>query len=105
MKLHDIICIKTTGEKVFLLAETERKTWKVRRPVIAENGSIGHEVEEFFEAELESVEDFTKRLVSEMILKANSQRKLLSVERAIVEEVENEAAIADDQADGIKSVN
>lgn len=94
MTKGQVLCIKTTGEKVYLIAETDRRTWQVRRPIINDNGGIIHEIEEFFENEMETIEDFAKRLVGEMITKARAQKALLKAELAVTEEFEKEVAEA-----------
>lgn len=94
MNPHDIVCIKVTGEKVFLIAETDRRTWMVRRPQIADNGGIFHNTEEFFEVELEPVASYAARMVAEMKLKARSQKELYKDELAMTQEIEEEVAMA-----------
>lgn len=102
MNKQDIVCIKTSGEKVYLIALTDRNTWQVRRPNVTEAGAIEHSVDEFFAGELEPVEAYYTRLVDEMIMKAKVQKKLLKAELSITEELEAEAERA---AQVPKSIN
>lgn len=103
MQAREIVCIRTTGEKVYLIAETDRNTWKVRRPVISEHGEIRHETEEFFSSELATVVEYAQSMVQEMILKAKCQKELMKTELSLTNEVEAEVAraIDDDREDKI----
>lgn len=86
MKAGDILVVRTTGEKVYLIAETDRGTWKVRRPNTKTDGAIEHTVDEFFEGELSTIEDFADAQVQEMVIRHTSQKKL----RALYEKDEVE---------------
>lgn len=94
MTSGEIVILKTTGEKVHLIAETDRRTWKVRRPSIAKDGAIEHLTEEFFETELESIEDFADRTIAEMKLKAHKQKELFIVEQKIEAELQEDDLLA-----------
>jgi hypothetical protein len=79
MQLGDLLTIKTTGELVYVLSETDRKTFKVRRPVMSRDG-ITHFTDEFFADELETIEEHLRRELADMKLKARLQKELLQEE-------------------------
>jgi hypothetical protein len=93
MIIGDIVCVKTTGERVCVLNQT-RDIVQVRRPVGGPDGSVSHEVSEFNEFELETLKDHAARQVSEMILKANAQKELIQAETQIETELQAENVIA-----------
>lgn len=76
----NILCIKTTGERVCVLG-SDTVGFMVRRAVIGDGGKINHEQETFFSFELETVNDHAKRQVSEMILKTEAQVELIKAEQ------------------------
>lgn len=90
MKEADIVVIRTTGEKVYLLGETDRGTWKVRRANVSDSGTIEHVVDEFFAGELATLEQFADQQVSEMIIKATAQKRLYKAETQIARDAETE---------------
>lgn len=82
MNIGDIVCLKVTGEKVYVLDLTA-DTASVRRPTISETGSIYHIVESFNADELESMEDFAQRQIKEVFIKAQAQRDLEKLDREL----------------------
>lgn len=89
-----IHCVRTTGERVFVLSEDEDKnTGKtivtVRRPVVGKNG-LYHNIETFRVDELETIGESLDRDMAEMILKAKKQQEALKAARK--EEEAQEAA-------------
>jgi hypothetical protein len=89
MEKGDIVTLKTTGEKVVLLAH-KPGCWDVRRPNVNKDGGVNHELETFMEIELESIDAFTDRSIKEMKMRARKQKELLKEEQAVVEELEAE---------------
>jgi hypothetical protein len=88
-----IHCVKTTGERVFVLEETvDKNTDKtvvtVRRPIVGKNG-LFHQIETFRKDELETVNESLDRDLAEMILKAKKQQDALKAARK--EEEANDA--------------
>lgn len=81
---NDILCIKTTGEKVYVLntfirsfanKDDLRNMVTVRRPNVADGGGIIHETFDLFEDELESIESHAERQIQEMVLKQNASKR------------------------------
>jgi hypothetical protein len=83
VKAGEICVIKTTGEKVFVLAVTEVNTARVRRPLLFETGAISHAEEIYTVDELESTEDHATRQVAEFGLKARAQKQLRKLEEEL----------------------
>lgn len=82
VSVNDILCIKTTGEKVFVLdtfqrtvAGSAKNFVTVRRPNVADGGGILHETIDLFEDELESIDAHAERQIQEMILKQNASTR------------------------------
>lgn len=86
MQAGSIVVLRTTGEKVFLIAENENGTVEVRRANVNSNGAITHEVNSFFNEELATLEDFANEQVNEMLLKAKVQKRLLDLEAKLDQE-------------------
>lgn len=80
MQFGDLLCMKTTGELVYVLGvyevEGQRTTVDVRRPVMGRAG-ISHPTNGFFADELETPEQHLRHEAKEMMLKANIQREVL----------------------------
>ena len=89
--LGEVAVVRTTGEKVYVIAENDRHVFTVRRPCIGENGGITHLTEEFFAGEISTFEDYATAKVHEMILQTKSQKSLLKAEMQVTEEIEQEA--------------
>lgn len=75
----ELLAIKTTGELVYIISETDRKTYKVRRPSMTRDGIV-HSTDEFFADELETIEAHLRRELSDMKLKAKLQKEVLAEE-------------------------
>jgi hypothetical protein len=82
MIIGEIFCIKTTGEKVYILdlftrsfQDTMRSFVTVRRPNVADGGGIIHETLDLFVDELESVDDHAERQIQEMLLKQKASKR------------------------------
>ena len=89
--LGEVAVVRTTGEKVYVIAENDRHVFTVRRPCIGESGGIMHLTEEFFAGEISTFEDYATEKVREMILQTKSQKSLLKAEMQVTEEIEQEA--------------
>jgi hypothetical protein len=82
MQFGDILCLKTTGELVFVLTTYDNlKTADVRRPTMERDG-IFHKVDTFFQAELETPEEHLRREAKDMILKGDIQNEVLEAREA-----------------------
>lgn len=85
MKFGDILCLKTTGELVFVLgepaADSENKSISVRRPTMTREGII-HSTDVFYQAELETPEEHLRHEAQEMVLKADIQEEMLTLRDA-----------------------
>jgi hypothetical protein len=88
--LGEVAVVRTTGEKVYVIAENERHMFVVRRPCISENGSISHVTEEFFTGELSTLASYADEKVREMVLQTRAQKSLLKAELQLTEELEQE---------------
>jgi hypothetical protein len=88
--LGEVAVVRTTGEKVYVIAENDRHTFTVRRPCISETGGIIHLTEEFFAGEIATFEDYAAEKVREMTIQTKSQKKLLKAEMEVTEEIEQE---------------
>jgi hypothetical protein len=80
-----IYCVKTTGERVFVLkTEEDKNTFNtivtVRRPIVGKNG-LYHSIEQFRVDELETVNESLDRDLAEMILKGEKQAEALKKAR------------------------
>ena len=82
MNVGDICCIKTTGEKVFILdlftrtfSGIIRDMTTVRRPNVTDGGGITHETLDLFVDELESMDSHAERQVQEMVLKQKASSR------------------------------
>lgn len=82
MTVGEILCIKTTGEKVYVLdlftrtfMDTPRNMVTVRRPNVADGGGIIHETLDLFADELEPVDAHAERQIQEMVLKQNASKR------------------------------
>jgi hypothetical protein len=80
-----IHCVKTTGERVFVLEENVDKNTKqtivtVRRPIVGKNG-LFHQIETFRLDELETVNESLDRDLAEMVLKGEKQAEALKKAR------------------------
>ena len=83
----DIVCVKTTGERVFVRS-LDTSTATVRRAIVGEFGIAGYEEVKFDANEVETIKDHASRQVSEMILKAEAQKDLIKAESKIQAELE-----------------
>jgi len=82
MNAGDIVCVKVTGEKVFILdlytrtfAGVAVPMGTVRRPNVADGGGIQFDTMDFFIDELEPLEAHAERQVQEMVLKQNANSR------------------------------
>ena len=90
VKPGEVIALKVTGERVFLLA-LEGGVATVRRPNIAENGALFHVAETFTEAEICSLKEYTEVKLTEMLEQREQQKTLLRKEMEITKQIEAEA--------------
>ena len=77
MEYGTILCMKTTGELVFVLGQGENGDVRVRRPVMTRDG-IDQQVNFFHEAELETIEEHLRHEAKEMVLKSKIQEEILN---------------------------
>ena len=108
IKAGDIAVIRTTGEKVYVLGivnvDDSQSPVTVRRPCVAENGAVQHEVEDFELGELTTPAEYAQAKVDEMMAQRELQRQLLKQEYKITREVEQEAEAAEAEEAGPKVV-
>ena len=90
IKVGEVLCLKTSGEKVFILAVEEDKI-TVRRPFVGESGVYKHAIENFTLGELETISEHMYRQVDEMLQKGDAQKILMKAERKLNEDLEREA--------------
>lgn len=88
---NGIMCLRTTGEIVFILGAYESGDIKVRRPVMTRDGIV-HQEDGFTEAEIETVESHLRRELEEMKMKARLQKEAFASE-------EEEAPVATKKTD------
>lgn len=76
MQFGDILCLKVTGELVFIL-DTFNGTSEVqvRRPTMGRDG-IKHVVDRFYQTELETAEEHLRHEAKEMLLKGKIQQEI-----------------------------
>lgn len=76
---NGIMCLRATGEIVFVLGTYDNGEIKVRRPVMTRDG-IRHQEDGFTAAEIETVESHLRRELEEMKLKAKLQKEAFAEE-------------------------
>jgi hypothetical protein len=86
MKFGDLLCLKTTGELVFVLevfpgTDDTAPQVEVRRPTMTREG-ITHAEDMFYQDELETPEQHLRYEAKEMVLKANIQEEILNAREA-----------------------
>src|SRR5208283_2670140 len=86
-----IVGVKTSGERVFVIRQLDENLWRgpvplylVRRPLVGKEG-LRHENTQFYEDELETVEENLTRELDEMVLKARLTEKILGAYRRELE--------------------
>jgi hypothetical protein len=91
----DIMCVKTTGERVCVLGFTldQEGELRVRRPVIGDGGTISHEKITLNDFEIETITEHAKRQVAEMILKSEAQKDLIVAEKRMQAELDADEAL------------
>lgn len=101
IEVGKIYCLKTTGEKVFVLGVGEQDV-KVRRALTGEHGIYAHKVESFTLGEIETIKEHMQAQIAEMIEKGECQKELMVAEKKLNEQLERE--LAEDPTDGEKVV-
>ena len=87
----DIVCVKTTGERVCVLGNTDNMGHiQVRRATPVNDGGMVYVDTEFNDFEVETIPDHAKRQVSECIIKAEAQKELIKAETKFQQELEAE---------------
>lgn len=101
----EILCIKTTSERVCVLwVDATSNEVGIRRPIAFEGGNIQHSEEKFSDFELETVTNHAERQVNEMILKSKAQVKLMKVETKLQKELEEDEVLSDSETKPALSV-
>jgi hypothetical protein len=85
------MCLKATGEIIFVLGTYDNGDIKVRRPVMTRDG-IEHHLDAFNAEEIETVESHLRKELDEMKLKAKLQKEAFAAE-------EEEAPVATKRTD------
>jgi len=75
-----IMCLKATGEIIFVLGEGDNGGVQVRRPVMTQADGIRHQLDEFTTDEIETVEEHLRKELAEMKLKAKLQKEAFASE-------------------------
>jgi hypothetical protein len=76
---NGIMCLRATGEIVFVLGTYDSGNIRVRRPIMTRDGIL-HQEDSFTAAEIETVESHLKRELEEMKLKAKLQKEAFAEE-------------------------
>lgn len=91
INVGEILALKTTGEKVFIL-DVNEKAVTVRRAHTGESGVYAHKTETFTVGEVETPKQHMQRQIAEMIEKGECQKELMIAEKKLNEQLEKELA-------------
>ena len=72
----NLYVLKATGERVIYLYPQPGNLFSVRRPVVTENGTITHVVEDFTQPEIITQDEHADAQLQEAILKAKIGKQL-----------------------------
>lgn len=99
IKAGDVVCIKTTGEHVFVRSFVDDIV-NVRRPKLSRDG-IEHLADTFHINELETIDDHTNREVSEALKRLEAQKMLMNAKvKALASQDAAEPEEIDDEDGG-----
>lgn len=95
-----ILCLKTTGEKVFVLDVPNDQSVVVRRAHTGESGVYMHKTETFTQGEVETTREHKQRQIADMIESGECQKELMLAEKKLNKELQTELD-ADAAADNL----